>query len=256
MRSHLIKLFASAMFALSLSWSLAPSAFALDDAQKKEFGEFIREYLVENPEVLAEAQAVLEIRQAEAEVLRTQQIISSLSEDLYQTDGDIIVGNPDGDVTIVEFFDYNCGFCKRAMEDMREIIAQDSNVKFILKEFPILGPESTEASRVSLAVTRVAPEKSAEFHIALLGGSGRANAQKAMGIVNDLGIDQAAVEKEMADDSLFDSVRTSYSLAESLGINGTPAYVLANEAIFGAVGVPQILSKIENIRKCGETTCS
>lgn len=252
MSKFMIKIFA----AIAVVITIIPSAHALDAAEKEEFGKFIREYLIENPEVLAEAQAVLETRLAAQEKKRATDMISGMSDDLYNAVGDIIVGNPDADVTIVEFYDYNCGYCKRAMTDMQEIVAKDPNVKFVLKEFPILGPESIEATRVSLAVARVSPEKSAEFHVALLSGNGRADKNKAMGIAEDLGIDLTALEKELADEALLDPISTTYRLAQDLGINGTPSYVIGNEAIYGAVGVEQLVSKIDNMRKCGETNCS
>lgn len=252
MRTLLIKLVASMIIGLS---SIS-SVYALDVLEKEEIGKFIREYLIENPEIIAEAQAALELRVAAQEKIRTREMIASMSDRLYNSAEDVIIGNPDADVTIVEFFDYNCGFCKRAMNDMQEIVSKDPNVKFILKEFPILGEESLEASRVSMAVTKVAPEKGAQFHVALLGGSGRAGRAKAMKIAEDMGVDMPALNIALDDESLLDPVSVTYGLAQELGINGTPSYVIGNEAVYGAVGVSDILSKIENIRKCGETACS
>lgn len=231
------------------------ATFAFDDSEKKELGKIIKEYLIENPEILVEAQAVLEQRQQLQQQQRMKNVIADMSDDLAGSPDDIIFGNPDGDVTIVEFFDYNCGYCKRAMSDMIDIVENDSNVKFILKEFPILGPESVEASSVSIAVNRVAPEKAAQFHTEMLGTEGRANKDKAMSIAESLGINLAALEKELEDNALMEGIGKTYEIAQALEINGTPSYVVGDEPIFGAVGSAGILEKIQNMRTCGKATC-
>lgn len=234
---------------------LASPSFAFDDAEKTELGKIIRQYLIENPEVLVEAQTALEQRQIAAQQVRMKSVIASISDDLNGNSSDIVFGNPDGDVTVVEFFDYNCGFCKRAMNDMLDIVENDPNVKFILKEFPILGPESVEASQVSIAVNRIAPEKAAQFHTELLGSGGRADKSKAMSVAEGLGIDLAALETELQDDTLLEGISKTYEIAQALEINGTPAYVVGDEPIFGAVGSSSIIEKIENMRACGKATC-
>lgn len=252
MRTLLIKLTTLVVIALS---SIS-NAHALDVLEKEEIGKFIREYLIANPEIIAEAQAALEVRLAEQEKVRTREMIAGMSDQLYNSKEDVIIGNPDADVTIVEFFDYNCGFCKRAMNDMQEIVSLDKNVKFVLKEFPILGEESLDAARVSMAVSKIAPEKGADFHMALLGDGGRANKSKAMKVAEDLGVDIAALNAALEDEKLLDPVSVTYGLAQELGINGTPSYVVGNEAVYGAVGVTELLLKVKNIRQCGETSCS
>lgn len=252
MRTLLIKLVTTMVVGLSA----INNAYALDVLEKEEIGKFIREYLIENPEIIAEAQAALELRLAEQEKIRTREMIAGMSDRLYNSVGDVIIGNPDADVTIVEFFDYNCGFCKRAMNDMQEIVSLDPNVKFILKEFPILGEESLEAARVSMAVAKIAPEKGADFHTALLGGGGRAGKDKAMKVAEDLGVDMSTLNTALEDETLLDPVSVTYGLAQELGINGTPSYVVGNEAVYGAVGVTELLLKVKNLRQCGETTCS
>lgn len=234
--------------------TMAPAS-AFDDAEKKQLGEIIKQYLLENPEVLVEAQAVLEQRQLVAQQQRMKTVIDDMAGDLAGSPDDIIFGNPDGDVTIVEFFDYNCGYCKRAMSDMLDIVERDPNVKFILKEFPILGPESVEATSVSIAVNRIAPEKAGEFHTQMLGTAGRANKNKAMSIAKDLGIDLAALEKELHDDTLLEGISKTYEIAQALEINGTPSYIVGDEPLFGAVGSADILAKIQNMRTCDKATC-
>jgi protein-disulfide isomerase len=242
------------MTALSASWMPAQS-FALDDAQKKEFGAFIREYLLENPELMLEVQAALEQKQEDKRNTMALQAVPQNREAIYNAPYDLTLGNPNGDVTLVEFFDYNCGYCKRAKADIDELIKADKNLKVILKEFPILGPDSTAAHQVSNAVRNIAPEKYGEFQRELLGSKQRATEDFAMLTAMGLGIEEAALRSSMKEKTQDASVKETYEVAVKLGIQGTPSYVIGNEAVFGAVGIDALKEKIANIRACGEATC-
>ncbi|MCB5201744.1 DsbA family protein [Neorhizobium sp. T786] len=233
---------------------LTPAA-ALDDQQKKEMGEFIREYLVENPEVMVEVQAALEAKQQSQRVAQASQAVTANHDAIFSSKNDVTLGNPDGDVTIVEFFDYNCGYCKRALADMETIVEKDSNVRFVLKEFPILGQDSLDAHRVSNAVRLVAPEKYKEFHRTLLSSTGMATEESAIDVATSLGISEADIKKSMEANPNDKLVREAYELATNLGITGTPTYVVGNEALFGAVGQAAIEEKVANVRACGKGTC-
>ena len=230
-------------------------ALALDDAQKKEIGEFIKEYLVENPEILADVQEALQKKQEAQQQAKAKSAISDNEKAIYNSPYDIALGNPQGDVTIVEFFDYNCGYCKRALSDMDDILSKDKNVRFVLKELPILGPDSLAAHKVSAAFRELAPEKYGEFHRALLGAEGRATEESAMAIAVGMGVSEADIRKTMVEKPQDNSVREAYSLANALGISGTPSYVLGNEMVFGAVGTDDLRAKIANVRACGKATC-
>ena len=166
-----------------------------------------------------------------------------------------VLGNPDGDVTVVEFYDYNCGFCKRAMIDMVGLLEKDPNVRFVLKEFPILGPESLAAHRVAMSLRKLAPEQYSEFHMKLLGGDVRATEEHAIEVATSLGVDEAALKAGMDDPAIDASIRQTYELANALGISGTPSFVIGDEAVFGAVGEEALLSRIANMRQCASTTC-
>ncbi|WP_136661080.1 DsbA family protein [Nitratireductor sp. XY-223] len=230
-------------------------ALALDDAEKEEIGQFIREYLIQNPEILFEVQAAYEAKQESIQREQARQVIADSHDAIYNSPHNVVLGNPEGDVTIVEFFDYNCGFCKRALKDMEEIIAEDPNVRFILKEFPILGDDSIAAHRVSVAVRLVAPEKYEEFHLELLGGRDRATEVSAIEVAKQLGIDEDKLRTAMDNDSITESFRESYMIADGLGISGTPSYIVGDEAVFGAVGMPTLAGKIANLRNCESATC-
>ncbi|WP_105384795.1 DsbA family protein [Neorhizobium alkalisoli] len=253
MRYPFKTLITGSMLALAL-FSAAP-AVALDEQQKKEMGAFIRQYLIENPEVLIEAQNALEAKQQSKRVEQSMKGIADNRQQIFSSPTDITLGNPKGDVTVVEFFDYNCGYCKRALSDMEDILAKDKNIRFILKEFPILGPDSLAAHRVANAVRLLAPEKYAQFHRTLLGSEEHASEATAVAVATSLGLNEAAIRKSMTEKPNDDIVRQAYQLANSIGITGTPTYILGDEAVFGAVGSETIEEKVANVRACGKATC-
>jgi protein-disulfide isomerase len=252
--SRLFKTFAAGTF-LSLALSAAGPALALDDSQKKEMGEFIREYLLQNPEVMIEVQNALEAKQQAQRADQSTKAVATYKDEIFSSPTDVVLGNPKGDVTVVEFFDYNCGYCKRAMSDMDEILKKDTKVRFVLKEFPILGPDSMAAHKVANAVRLVAPDKYAEFHRELLVGQEHASEATAISVASDLGVDEAAIRKSMQEQPNDDIVKQAYQLANAIGITGTPTYVVGDEAVFGAVGLDEIEQKVGNVRSCGKASC-
>ncbi|MGA0562455.1 DsbA family protein [Ancylobacter sp. VNQ12] len=233
----------------------ASPASALDDAQRKEFETVIRDYLIKNPEVIQEAIAELQKRQAAAEASQRQQALAALKPQIFDSPRGIVVGNPQGDVTLVEFFDYNCGYCKRALADMQELVKNDPKLKVVLKEFPVLGPGSVEAAQVAVAVRLVAPDKYYAFHQKLLGDRGQANKAKALAAAADVGIDTAALEKKLSDPEINATLQESLQIADQLGIDGTPSYVVGDAVIVGAVGHDQIRGALDAMRKCGKAQC-
>jgi len=204
----------------------------------------VRDYLLKNPEMLLEVQDALEAKQKEEQQLASQGVIKNQKDEIFNSAYDGIVGNPDGKVTIVEFYDYNCGFCKRAIEDMQALTKEDTDLRFVLKEFPILGPDSQKASVVSMAFHKMMPEKYREFHTALLGGEGRATEAKAIKIAMSLGADETTLRERMKDPDIPDAINKTYDLANRLTITGTPSYVVGNEVVFGALGEQVLAEKI------------
>ncbi len=238
---------------MTVAW-FTPAA-ALDDAQKKEMGAFIRSYLVENPEIMLEVQAALEAKQQAQRVAQAGEAVADNHDAIFASGNDVVLGNPDGDVTIVEFFDYNCGYCKRALADMENILSEDKNVRFVLKELPILGPDSLAAHRVSNAVRLLAPEKYPEFHRSLLGSNGTATEESAIAVAQSIGLDEADIRRSMEENPNDGLVREAYQLATNLGVTGTPTYVVGDEPLFGAVGADAIRERVANIRACGKSSC-
>jgi protein-disulfide isomerase len=173
---------------------------------------------------------------------------------LFSSQDGVVLGNPKGNVTLVEFFDYNCGYCKRAMGDLLALLKSDSDLKVLLKEFPVLGEGSVQAARVAMAVRRQAPKKYLEFHTKLLGGRGRANEARALAVAKEMGLDMARVRKDMKKPEVEQALRQDFALAQALGLNGTPSYVVGQEVVVGAVGLDALKQKISKAR-CGKEVC-
>jgi protein-disulfide isomerase len=236
---------------------LLPSlpAAALDDAEREEVGKLVREYLLKNPEVLVEAQQELEKRtQAQADA-KAQQVLAEKRGLIERSERQVTIGNPVGDVTLVEFFDYNCGYCKRAHGDMNTLIKNDPQLRVVLKEFPVLGEGSLEAAQVAVAVNLAAPDKYEAFHETLLMGRGAADKARALAAAKEVGVDQAKLTAAMASPDVRKTIEESYSLANALGLTGTPAYVIGDQIVSGARGAEYLAQRVADLRKCGKATC-
>jgi protein-disulfide isomerase len=252
-----MRLAGAAVGALLLLAPMAPaSADEFSAPQKTEIEHIVREYLIAHPEVLQEAIAELDKRQAAAEVAKSKAAVSSNAETIFNSNRQVVLGNTKGDVTLVEFFDYNCGFCKRAMADMLELLKDDPKLRVVLKEFPVLGPGSVEAAKVAVAVRMQdkTGKKYLDFHQKLLGGRGQADKARALAVAKEVGIDMARLDKDMASDEAKMSIEESLKLAETLGLNGTPSYIVGSDVVVGAVGLDALRTKVAMAR-CGKATC-
>ena len=236
--------------------ALAAQAQSISDAQRIEIEKIIREYLVKNPEVLQEAMAELEKKQAADESAKHQAAVKDNAETIFNSPRHVVTGNLQGDVTFVEFFDYNCGYCKRAMTDMFDMMKADPKLKVVLKEFPVLGPGSVEAARVAIAVRMQdkTGKKYMDFHQKLLSGRGQADKARALAVAKEIGLDVARIERDMASDEVKATLEESLKLAEKLGLNGTPSYVIGANVVVGAVGVDKLKESV-NTARCGKATC-
>lgn len=233
----------------SLSFTAASANEEKSTFTRSEIETIVREYLINNPEVLLDVQTALQEKQRVAQQAAIEQIIDVASDELFHSEYDGVIGNPDGDVTVVEFFDYNCGFCKRALADMEKLVESDSNLRFVLKEFPILSEDSHKAHVVSMAVHLLDPARYTDFHRELLGSSERATEESAIKVATGLGIDEAALRETMQDPRIMQAFGTTYQLAEQLQITGTPGYVIGKEIVSGAMGEQVLREKIEAARQ-------
>jgi protein-disulfide isomerase len=243
---------AAAAIAMTVLATAEPArAQKFTDEQRREIGTIVRDYLMKNPEVLQEVIGELEKRQAVADADRHKAAISTHREALFNSKRQVNLGNPQGDVTLVEFFDYNCGYCKRALADMLELLKSDQKLRFVLKEFPVLGPGSVEAAQVAVAVNMQdrTGKKYLEFHQKLLSGRGQIDKAKALAAAKDVGLDMARIEKDLQSGEVKATLEESVKLAEALGINGTPSYVVGQSVIPGAVGAAALKRQIEAARR-------
>ena len=221
---------------------------AMSDTERAVFGEEVRAYLLEHPEVLMEAIAVLEKRQADAQQSTDAQIIQSNAKAIFEDEGSFVGGNPDGDITIVEFMDYNCGYCKKAYPEVASLLSSDGNIRFVVKEFPILGESSVLAARFALAVRSVAGDEAYEsIHNALMELRGGISQPALDRLASDHSIDIEAVKAEMNSDAVNSILAQNQKLAQELQITGTPTFVMGDQMLRGYVpldGMQQIVADI------------
>jgi protein-disulfide isomerase len=235
---------------------MAVSAESFTDAQRGDIETIVRNYLVSHPEVLEEAMTELTKRQAAAEQKKHEASIEQNADTIFNSPRGVVLGNKDGDVTFVEFFDYNCGYCKRAMADMLDLLKSDPKLKVVLKEFPVLSEGSVDAAKVAVAVRMQDPtgKKYLDFHQKLLGGRGPADKARAMAAAKDAGLDTARIEKDIASPEVKATIEENFKLAEEMGMNGTPSYVIGKQIVVGAVGLEGLKEKI-GVARCGKATC-
>ncbi len=250
-----LRLLSPALLALALCAAPA-SAQTFSDGQRGEIETIVKNYLISHPEVLEEAMNELNKRQAAAEEEKHLASIAQNSEAIFNSPRNVTLGNKNGDVTFVEFFDYNCGYCKRAMTDMLDLMKADPKLKVVLKEFPVLSEGSVDAAKVAVAVRMQDPggAKYLDFHQRLLGGRGQADKARALAAAKEAGLDVARLEKDMASPEARATIDENFKLAESMGMNGTPSYVIGKQVVVGAIGVEGLREKI-GIARCGKATC-
>jgi protein-disulfide isomerase len=252
------RLVAAACAALLLAVAV-PQASRADEfstSQRSEVERIVREYLIAHPDVIQDAMAELEKRQTAADAEKHKAAVKQYSEALFTSPRQVVLGNPNGNVTFVEFFDYNCGYCKRAMDDMLTLLKDDPKLRVVLKEFPVLGPGSVEAAQVAVAVRMQdkSGKKYLEFHQKLLGGRGQADKARALAVAKDIGLDMGRLDKDLASPEVKATLQESFKLAEALGLNGTPSYVIGENVVVGAVGLDALKEKV-NTSRCGKPSC-
>jgi protein-disulfide isomerase len=240
-----------------LGWqqqALAQQPFT--NEQRSAIEALIRDVLQKNPEIIQDALVELERRQQQQQVDAQRQVLVTERNVIFNSPNSPVAGNPNGDVTIVEFFDYNCGFCKRSLTDMQEILKSDTRLRIVLKDFPVLGADSVEASRVAVAAkNQLKGERYWAFHVALMSSRGRVNGARALEVVRGNGANLEQLRRDMESAETRAIIEETVVLGDRLGLTGTPAFVIADEIVFGAVGVEQIKNRIAEVRKCGRTNC-
>jgi protein-disulfide isomerase len=221
----------------------------MSDALRKEVEAVIQDYILKNPEVLMRAIQTYQVKAQAAKSERAKKNLTSLTSELSHNAGSPVIGNPAGDITIVEFFDYRCGYCKRVFPTIQALLEEDGNIRYVLKELPILGPDSLFASQAALAVWNTTPEKYLPFHAALMASRGSLNAEKIFTIADDLGLNKDVITKGMKNESVNNELNKNAELSERLDITGTPAFIIGDQLSPGAISMQEIKRMVALARK-------
>lgn len=224
----------------------------MSDADRTAFGEQVRAYLLENPQVIMDAVQVLEQRQAAEQAKGDIALIEQHSEAIFNDGYSWVGGNPDGDVTIVEFFDYRCGYCRRAHPEVTQLLELDGNIRYVAKEFPILGENSLVSSRFALAVREVAGDAAYKAASdALIALNADMDEPVLRRLADTLELDADAVIAAMDSDAVTTQLAQTRELAQTLQITGTPSFVMGDQLIRGYVPLDAMLQIVDEARSEG-----
>jgi protein-disulfide isomerase len=240
--------------ALAAALTLALPAQAIDlenmsPAEREALRAEIRSYLLENPEVIMEAVAVLEKRQAAQQAQADSELIAANAGAIFEDGHSWVGGNPEGNVTLVEFMDYRCGYCRRAHPEVRDLLEFDGEIKYIVKEFPILGDQSTMASRFAIATLQQAGDAAyKQVHDALMNYTGEINQTALTRMAEGLGLDPQPITDHMDSAAVSEVIRENMALAQKLGISGTPSFILEDEMLRGYVPLDEMQRVVAEVR--------
>lgn len=246
----MLRFAAPALTALTLAAPVqALDLSAMSDDERAAFRAEVRAYLLENPEVIFEAVAVMEERQADAQTQADGTLVEANREAIFDDGFSWVGGNPDGDITLVEFMDYRCGYCRKALPEVAKLLEEDGNIRLIVKEFPILGEASLISSRFAIAAKHVAGEEAYEtVHNALMEFSGDPDDVALTRLAEGLGLDAEAIMALMDSDAVNAEIAKTRELAQRLQITGTPTFVLQDEMLRGYLPAEQMAAMIAEQR--------
>lgn len=244
---------AAGLFAGSLALATLSSAAEFSEPQKGEIEAIIKDYLMKHPEVIREAIQELERRDDARQAELQRQAIKENAAAIFHSADDLVGGNKEGKIAVVEFFDYNCGYCKHAFKDVMQIIETDKDVRLVLKEFPILGPGSVYAARAALASREQG--KYWDFHLALIGHDGKVDEKVVDEIAVAIGLDLEKLKKDMDSSATSNVLEGNLKLAEALQISGTPAFIIDQTLIPGAMGYAALTQAVNQVRENGCQVC-
>jgi protein-disulfide isomerase len=237
--------------AMLLAWPVTAPAQSFSPDQRQQIETIIKDYLTSHPEVVQDILAAVDKHQKEAEAAKTAATIKADQTMIFNSPHQVVLGNPHGSVTAVEFFDYNCAFCKHALPDMIKLLQSNPDLRFVLKEFPVLGPGSVDAAHVAVAARMQDPTgaKYIEFHQKLLGGRGVADLPRALAVAKEVGFDMARLQKDMNSPEVKTTIDEDMKLADDIGVDGTPSYVIGDQVVVGAVGFDELKQKLAALKK-------
>ncbi len=234
----------------------APAKAELSAAQRTEIEGVIKDYLMKNPDVIREVLVEMERKQKADEESARSKAVTDLAPQLFNSTRQAVLGNPNGKITLVEFFDYNCGYCKKALDDVAKLVKAEPELRLVIKDFPVLGPGSVEAAEVATAMRNQAKgDKYWQYHTKLMQTRGQIGKTQALAVAKEMGADMDKLAKDVANPETRASLQEVMALADKLQLSGTPTFVLGDEVIVGAVGQDELRTRIGNMRKCGKTAC-
>ena len=239
------RLVAAVLFALALHLPAAAQPFSPD--QKKAIEEIVRAYLLKNPEIIREAVEALQAKEQQSAEERRVEALARLKDELAFDPGSPVLGNPSGDVTVVEFFDYRCPYCKRTAPVIDQLVKEDGRIRRVMKEFPILGPESLFASRVALAAR--AQDKYEPMHRLLIAAKGALDQETVMKLAKEAGLDMAQLKRDLNSAAIDEALKKNRDLAGQLEITGTPAFIIGKEFVPGAAELDTFKTIVARARK-------
>lgn len=231
---------------IALVLGLAPIMSFAQDLSDDRIKELALEAIRENPQIIMEAVQLLEQQQAATQATAQADVLENQRQLLEHDPNAPVLGNPEGDVTVVEFFDYNCPYCKRAMAEVQGLLDDDRNVRLVYREWPILGDGSVYAAKAALAARQQG--KYEEFHWALMGLKERAEEASVMRVAEMIGLDIEQLRSDMASPEVQEHIDTSMRLTAALGFNGTPSFVIGENLVPGFVEQEQLEALVEKVR--------
>ena len=242
--------------ALTLATALPVMAEGLTnmtDAEREVFRAEVRAYLLDNPEVLIEVMNELELRDQAAAAERDKQILAEQSEAIFNDPASWVGGNPEGDITVVEFLDYRCGYCRKAWQEVDQLVEGDGNIRFVIKEFPILGEQSVLSSRFAIAVLQLhGNEAYKQAHDALLSLRADATPEALERVAADLGLDAAPLMERMNAPEVTKVIEDNHRLAQIMEVSGTPTFVVGGTMVRGYVPLEAMQQIVDEQRKAKE----
>jgi protein-disulfide isomerase len=225
----------------------APAASTLSEAQQQEIREIVKQYLIANPSVVNEVLESHETWKAEEEARKQADVIQANLSRFITSGRTPVLGNPQGDVTIIEFFDYNCGYCRAVAPALEQLVKNDGNIRLVMREYPILADESADAAKFALAAGMQG--KYAEIHNKVMDGDGQADEASMIRAANQLGLDITKLRSDAESPATEAEIRESYALARDLDINGTPAFIIGNRLFPRAISLEDMAKAVEEARK-------
>lgn len=230
-----------------------PAAAEMTAEERAAFRAEVRAYLLENPEVLIEAMNELEMREQVAAAERDKQILAEQSAAIFNDPASWVGGNPEGDITVVEFIDYRCGYCRKAWQEVDELVAADGNIRFVLKEFPILGEQSVLSSRFAIAVLQLhGSEAYKAAHDALLSMRADASPEALARVAEEMGLEPQPILERMNADEVTKVIEDNHRLAQTMEISGTPTFIVGGTMVRGYVPLEAMQQIVAEQREAKE----